>query len=294
MNESDDNFSIGTGVNRRKFLSAAMATMTAVTLPLTKSAWAQDSAGLQVGTQKSSGANASSLVKLEKRSPHLWQVSVANPPFNLIVPEMVSALHAVVMQMDKDPQVKVILFKSDVDDYFFNHFDLTKAADFPMMETNPPTPTWVDMVLRLSKSPVISIACIRGRTRGGGNELALACDMRYASMDKAFFGQPEVGAGILPGCGGSERLPRLIGRDRALEAILSSRDYDAETAERYGWVTRALPDNELDAFVETLATRLAAFDKQSLSGAKAQVNRAVLAPEQDLFAAYKEYSESLS
>ncbi|WP_328437308.1 enoyl-CoA hydratase/isomerase family protein [Streptomyces sp. NBC_00444] len=111
----------------------------------------------------------------------------------------------------------------------------------------------------MTKAPFISIAAIRGRTRGGGNELALACDLRYASREQALFGQPEVASGLLPG-GGSERLPRLIGRDRALEAILGSDDYDADLAERYGWITRALPDAELDSFVEGMAARLASFD----------------------------------
>jgi enoyl-CoA hydratase/carnithine racemase len=155
-------------------------------------------------------------------------------------------------------------------------------------------PTWVDLVLRLSKAPFISIASIRGRTRGGGNELTLACDLRYASREHALFGQPEVGAGILPGGGASERLPRLIGRDRALEAILSSDDYDADLAERYGWVTRAIADAELDGFLDGIVSRLASFDKAALAAAKAQVNRASLPPDADLRAAYAEYVNSLT
>jgi enoyl-CoA hydratase/carnithine racemase len=196
--------------------------------------------------------------------------------------------------MDADPEVKVLLFRSATEDYFLNHFDLGQARDFPVEQTAPPVPTWVDLVLRLSRSPVISIASIQGRTRGGGNEFTLACDLRYASREKALFGQPEVGTGILPGGGGSERLPRLIGRDRALEAILSSQDYNADIAEHYGWVTRALPDSELDAFVEALAARLSGFDTQALAGAKAQVNRATLPDDSDFLAAYAEYSASLA
>jgi enoyl-CoA hydratase/carnithine racemase len=95
-------------------------------------------------------------------------------------------------------------------------------------------PVWTNLVLKLSKAPYITIAPIRGRTRGGGNELALAFDLRYAGREKAIFGQPEVGGGLLPGGGGTERLPRTIGRDRALEVILTSADYDASTAERWG------------------------------------------------------------
>jgi enoyl-CoA hydratase/carnithine racemase len=122
----------------------------------------------------------------------------------------------------------------------------------------------------------------------------LAFDLRYASLEKALFGQPEVGSGLLPGGGGTERLPRAIGRDRALEVILTSADYDAETAERWGWVTRALPDAELDSFVDTIVSRLASFDRPSLASAKAMVNRAVLPPDADLVAAYNEFTHSLT
>lgn len=155
-------------------------------------------------------------------------------------------------------------------------------------------PAWTSLVLALSKAPYITIAAIRGRTRGGGNELALALDLRYASREKAIFGQPEVGSGLLPGGGGTERLPRAIGRDRALEAILTSDDYDADTAERWGWTTRALPDSELDAFVDTIVGRLASFDRTSLASAKAQINRASLPPDADLVAAYGEFAHSLT
>ena len=233
-------------------------------------------------------------MKLDKRTPQLWQVTIANPPFNLVVPEIVSALHSVVKNMDRDPEVKVIVFKSELEGYFINHFDLSKAQDFPIESTSPALPTWVDLVLRLSKSPVISIASIRGRTRGGGNEFSLACDLRYASAEKALFGQPEVGSGICRAGARSERLPRLVGRDRALEIILSSQDYGAHDAERFGMVTRALPDNELDPFVNALAVRLSGFDRQSLVGAKAQVNRATLPADTDFLSSYEEYSQSLA
>lgn len=275
------------GISRRDFVSSAVVATTVAATLLSTPASAQTPANSDASTR-------SPLIKLDKRTPQLWQVTIANPPFNLVVPEMVSALHAVVKDMDRDPEVKVIVFKSELEGYFINHFDLSKAQDFPIESTNPPLPTWTDLVLRLSKSPVISIASIRGRTRGGGNEFSLACDLRYASTEKAFFGQPEVGSGILPGGGGTERMPRLIGRDRALEIILSSQDYGAGDAERFGLVTRALADSELDAFVDALTARLSGFDKQSLSAAKAQVNRATLPPDADLLAAYAEYSQSLA
>lgn len=284
------------GMSRREFVAsavAAAATAVAATLPAVFPA----SALAQVTPRSESGGDAitrSSLVRLDKRTPQLWRVTIANPPFNLVVPEMVSALHSIVKDMDRDPAVKVIVFRSEIEGYFINHFDLSKARDFPIEPGDPSLPTWVDLVLRLSKSPVISIASMRGRTRGGGNEFALACDLRYASVEKALFGQPEVGVGIVPGGGGSERLPQLVGRDRALEIILSSRDYGADDAERFGMVTRALRDSELDSFVEALAVRLSGFDKQSLAGAKAQVNRATLPADADFLAAYAEYSQSLA
>ena len=197
-----------------------------------------------------------------------------------------------VVELSQDPDIKVVLFTSSLADFFFNHFDLAHARDFPVLPGAKPA--WTDLVLRLTEAPFVSIAAIRGRTRGGGNELMLAFDLRYASREKAIFGQPEVGTGILPGGGGSERLPRQIGRDRALEAILSSDDYDADQAEKWGWVTRALPDAELDEFVEKLAARLASFDRQALAAGKAQINRASLPPQGDLRAAYGEYERSLS
>jgi len=233
-----------------------------------------------------------STISLERLTPNICKITFANPPVNLIIPETVSRLHEVVKELSEDAQVKVVIFTSSLPGYFFNHYDGNQALpDAPDADS---IPTWVDFVVRLSKAPFISIASIRGRTRGGGDELALACDLRYASREHALFGQPEVGLGILPGGGGSERLPRLIGRDRALEAILSSDDYNADLAERYGWVTRTIADAELDSFVDGVASRLASFDKQALAAAKAQVNRATLPPDADLLAAYGEFATSLT
>jgi enoyl-CoA hydratase/carnithine racemase len=236
----------------------------------------------------------SSTVSLERLSPQIARVTFSTPPANLIVPETVSRLHDIVVELSEDPDIKVVLFTSSLAEFFFNHFDLNHATDFPILPGADAKPAWTDLVVRLTEAPFVSIASIRGRTRGGGNELALAFDLRYASREKAIFGQPEVGTGILPGGGGSERLPRFVGRDRALEAILSSDDYGADLAEKWGWVTRTLPDAELDAFVDKLAARLASFDRQALAAAKAQINRASLPPKSDLLAAYGEYVDSLS
>jgi enoyl-CoA hydratase/carnithine racemase len=235
-----------------------------------------------------------STLSLERTSPQIARITFLNPPVNLIVGETVRRLAEIVAELDVDPDIQVVVFDSGVPDFFFNHFDLAAAADFPAPEGKDAVPVWTDVVLKLTKAPYITIASIRGRTRGGGNELALAFDLRYASREKAIFGQPEVGSGLLPGGGGTERLPRAIGRDRALEVILSSADYDADTAERWGWVTRALPDDELDAFVDAIASRLASFDRTSLASAKAMVNRAVLPPDADLITAYGEFAHSLT
>ncbi len=235
-----------------------------------------------------------SILTVERPTPKIATITFANPPVNVIVPEAVARLHEIVRELEDDARVQVVIFTSSISGFFFNHFDLRLADKFPVIPGPSPVPTWVDLVIRLSRAPFLSIAKIRGRTRGGGNELALACDLRYASREHAIFGQPEVGTGILPGGGGSERLPRLIGRDRGLEAIVTSQDYDAELAERYGWVTRTLPDAELDQFVERLATRVASFDKAVVAAAKAQVNRASLPPDADLATAYAEYTSSLA
>ncbi|WP_328835908.1 enoyl-CoA hydratase/isomerase family protein [Streptomyces europaeiscabiei] len=235
-----------------------------------------------------------STILYERTSPQIAKITFANPPVNLIAGETVLRLIEIVAELATDPDIQVVLFDSATPDFFYNHFDLAAAADFPAPEDPDAVPAWTNLVLELSRAPYITIAAIRGRTRGGGNELALALDLRYASREKAIFGQPEVGSGLLPGGGGTERLPRAIGRDRALEAILTSDDYDADTAERWGWITRALPDSELDAFVGTVAARLASFDRASLASAKAQINRASLPPDADLVAAYGEFTRSLT
>ena len=234
-----------------------------------------------------------STVILERNSPRLATITFSNPPANLTVVETVVRLGGLLSEFEQDADLQVVVFKSAVPDFFLNHFDLTAVGDLPAPKEGG-LPIWTDLMVRLTTASFISIASIRGRTRGAGNELALACDLRYASLEKAMFGQPEVGAGLLPGGGGTERLPRAIGRDRALEAILTSSDYDAGLAERWGWVTRALPDAELDSFVDAMAARLASFDRTSLATAKTMINRATLPPEADLVAAFQDFAKSLT
>jgi len=204
----------------------------------------------------------------DRTHPGRWTITFNNPPINIFVPSTIVELRALMTELEADPSVKVVVFQSANPDFFIAHLDVAKAAERPEILS-----LWRDIVLRLSSTPVVSVAKVRGRTRGIGNEFVLACDMRFASRQSAVFGNPEVGVGLVPGGGAMEWLPRLIGRSRALEFVLSADDFDADIAERYGWVNRTLDDNELDSFVDTLVRRLASFDLEALAAAKAQINR---------------------
>jgi enoyl-CoA hydratase/carnithine racemase len=233
-------------------------------------------------------------VTVDRPNPKIARVTFTNPPVNTMIPEGITALYDSVTAFEQDDDVQVVIFDSGIPDFYVNHYDGTRAGDLPAPAHEGAPPLWTDLVLRITKAPFISIARIRGRARGAGAELAMACDLRYASIEKAFFGQPETGIAIVPGGGGAERLPRAIGRDRALEAILTAADYPADIAERWGWVTRALPDAELDGFVEATATRLASFDKHALAQAKTMVNRATLPPDEGLSSAFYEFADTLT
>jgi enoyl-CoA hydratase/carnithine racemase len=233
-----------------------------------------------------------STVSIDKTEGYRWTVTFDSPPTNLVTPALVQDLHEAVEAMAAEPDLKVVVFDSANDDFWLNHFDLAQVPNFPTDTEG--RALWTTVVLRLAELPFVTIAKIRGRARGGGDEFLLACDLRYASRERAIVGQIEVGTGILPGGGATERLPRLIGRDRALEAILTSYDYSADVAERYGWVTKSLPDTELDDYVDALTTRLGAFDKTALAGAMQQVNRATQLPGDDLHSAYGEFLESMT
>ena len=204
----------------------------------------------------------------DRTHPGRWTVTFSNPPINMFVPATIAELGTLISDIEADPSVKVVVFQSANSDFFIAHLDVAKAAAQPGV-----LDLWRDFVLRLSSTPVVSIAKIRGRTRGIGNEFVLACDMRFANRQNALFGNPEVGVGLIPGGGALEWLPRLVGRSRALEIVLSADDFDADVAERYGWVNRALDDADLDSFVDALAQRLASFDREVLAAAKAQINR---------------------
>jgi enoyl-CoA hydratase/carnithine racemase len=215
-------------------------------------------------------------------SPAYWSISFSNPPTNLQDPDTLLEFQELVTRMESDDALKVVVLESGNPDFYINHYDVSRAAETPVAPGPTGLPTWIDTTTRLATVPVVTIAKIRGRNRGGGSEAALALDLRFASIEKAVFGQPEVGAGMFPGGGALERLPLFAGRARALEIILGSDDLDAETAARYGWINRALADSELDHFVDNLARRIASFDKPALAEAKRLVNRHTVPHGQDL------------
>ena len=220
-------------------------------------------------------------ISLKQRSPHYWRVTLNYPPLNVFGPESIPQLNEVITALENDKHVKVVVFDSAVEGFFLTHYDfLAKIEDTTSL---PPGPTGLqplpDMLVRLSRASVVSIASIRGRATGVGSELALACDMRFASREKAILSHFEVGAGVVPGGGPMARLPRLMGRGRALEVLLGADDIPGDLAELYGYVNRALPDSDLDAFVEALAARIASFDKQAISETKHFADVASLPPD---------------
>src|SRR5271155_3285579 len=230
-------------------------------------------------------------IRLVRHSVALWRVTFDLPPLNIFGPANIPQLEEVVSSLETDDRVKVVVFDSAVEGFFLTHYDfLAKhedSAKFPVGPTG--LQVFPDLLVRISRAPVVSIALIRGRATGCGSELALASDMRFASREKAILSQWEVGAGLVPGGGPMARLPRLIGRGRALEVLLGADDIRGDVAELYGYVNRSLPDAELDAFVDTLARRIASFDKEALAETKRLVNISSLpsdveiAPEWDAF-----------
>ena len=206
------------------------------------------------------------------------------PPVNIFGPRHLPQLGDIITAIETDPQLKVVVFDSAVDGFFITHYDFLAPLEDSLQV--PPGPTGLqalpDMLVRLSRAPVVSIAAIRGRATGVGSELALASDMRFASREKAILSQWEVGAGLVPGGGPMARLPRLIGRGRALEVLLGADDIHGDLAERYGYVNRSLPDAELDGFVEALAMRIASFDKDAIAETKHLVDVASLPPDVEI------------
>jgi enoyl-CoA hydratase/carnithine racemase len=234
-------------------------------------------------------------IRLVKRSPMYWRVTFDNPPLNIFGPETIPQLNEIVTALETDRSLKVVVFDSAVQGFFLTHYDfLAKLEDSTDL---PPGPTGLqqlpDMLVRISRAPVVSVAMIRGRATGVGSELALASDMRFASREKAVLSQWEVGAGLVPGGGPMARLPRLMGRGRALEVLLGADDIPGGLAELYGYVNRSLPDAELDGFVDALANRLASFDKDAIRETKRLVDVASLPPDIEIAPEWDAFLASL-
>jgi enoyl-CoA hydratase/carnithine racemase len=207
---------------------------------------------------------------------------IAAPPMNLQGPELVRDLVSLITRAEADEGVRVVVFTSADPDYFIAHVDVTRIAENRAEAAKLTGDASVALLLRhLSASRLVTIAQIEGRVRGVGSEFALACDMRFAARESAIFGQFEPAFGVIPGAGGVQHLVRLMGRGRALEVMLSAQDYDAELAERYGWINRALPADALGEFVRSLAHRIARFPAAGHVAVKDRVNAIALAPVED-------------
>jgi enoyl-CoA hydratase/carnithine racemase len=216
-------------------------------------------------------------IRVIEETPAYWRVVFDYPPFNIADAIIFEHLQNLLARIDENSNLRVVVFESANPDFYLAHFDLTGKIGNILTAVGPSgLPILMDTFVRLTKSSVVSIAKIRGCVRGASSEFVLACDLRFASRENTRLGQPEVAVGVNPGGGGTERLPLLVGRGRALEIILGGNDFDGDIAERYGYINRALPDSELDAFVDTLARRIASFDRRPIAAAKNLVNQVSL------------------
>src|SRR5262245_3893507 len=234
-------------------------------------------------------------LRVLEETPAYWRVLFDYPPFNMVDAAIFEALQVLLGRMDASPRLRVVVFESANPEFYLAHFDLTgKTGNITTAVGLSGLPILIDTFVRLTKSPVASIAKIRGCVRGVSSEFVLACDMRFASRQNTRLGQPEVGVAVHPGGGGTERLPLLVGRGRALEIILGANDFDGETAERYGYINRALPDAELDGFVDALARRIASFDRRAIAAAKGLVNQVSLPSADRLLDAITSFGTALT
>ena len=218
-------------------------------------------------------------LSINRETAGIWRVTFNHPPINLIDHDTLHELHDLVSALEAADELKVVIFDSADPDFFLAHWDIASVAR--PSPTGAPQPSWTDISLRLAQAPVVTIGLIRGRARGMGSEIALGLDLRFASIERAIFGQPEVGVGLVPGGGAMERLSMLAGRARGLEIVLGADDFDASMAERYGWINRALPAAALGDFVKALAHRIGGFPASGHVAVKNRVNSIALAPAED-------------
>ncbi|MEV4344578.1 enoyl-CoA hydratase/isomerase family protein [Actinoplanes sp. NPDC049596] len=228
--------------------------------------------------------------RVTKGLPSYWRVTFGNGPVNLIDPDTVEQLATLITEIENDPALTVVVFRSETPGYFMAHWDF--LSDTRRVVAMPPGPTglhpYLDNFVRLSRVPAATISEVRGRARGAGSEFVLATDIRFAG-DEAILGQFEVGVGSVPGGGPMARLGRLVGRGRALEILLGGDDIPAALAYDYGYVNRVVPDAELESFTDRFARRVAAFDKVAVTGIKTLVDEATLPPDTELAAGLKSY-----
>ncbi len=222
--------------------------------------------------------------------------TIDNPPINLFDATLIVEFDRLGREVEADPEVRVLVVDSANPEFFIAHADVGLILQLPRESQEAPTELspFQAMVDRFRTMPKVSIAVIEGRARGGGSELVLGMDMRFAARGRARLAQPEVGVGIIPGGGGTQRLPGLVGRGRALEVVLGCEDIDAETAERWGYVNRALPETELRPFVNTLAARIASFPPAAVAHAKAALAAAEPDPVPGLLEEGNRFNQTLA
>src|ERR1700740_505026 len=238
---------------------------------------------------------STSPLRVVEETPAYWRVVFDYAPLNVMDATMFQSLQDVLARMDASQTLRVVVFESAIPDFYLAHFDLTGKLGNVMSGVGPTSlPVLLDTFVRITKSPVVRIAKIRGCVRGASSEFVLACDMRFASREYTRLGQPEVAVGLHPGGGGAERLPHLVGRGRALEIVLGANDFDGDTAERYGYINRALPDAGLDSFVDALARRIASFDRRAIAAAKNLINQVSLPSADRLLDAFTSFGNALT
>jgi enoyl-CoA hydratase/carnithine racemase len=212
---------------------------------------------------------------IERPSPGYCRITFEHPPINTITATTVEELSELVDLIEQDHDLNVVVFASANPDFYLAHYDTehdpTRTLALPVGPTG--LHAWLDLLVRLSRAPVVSIASIRGRARGAGSEFVLACDLRFASRENAVLGQFEVGTGVVPGGGPMARLARLVGRGRAMEILLVADDLDGPRAEQYGYVNRVIADDRLDEEVDQIASRVARFDHDAIARTKAYVDQ---------------------
>lgn len=222
---------------------------------------------------------STTVLEVIKVTTHYWRITINHPPFNLAGPEFFLDLWNLLQNAEEEPDLKIMVFESAIPDFFISHYDLQRASSIPP----DLLAKWPLMMLKLATIPVITVAAIRGRTRGIGSEFVLACDIRFGSKEKAILSQAEVSFGLLPGGGGIELLPKHVSRSRMLEIICGSDEFDAATAAQYGWINRAVPDADFNSFVDQFARRVAGWHKPALSSAKELTNERFGLPKTEHF-----------